>query len=110
MTNTEIDMSQGQFDDQHPAGHTAKLFREAEDNVTVMLQAADLLRDLGYDNMAIALHARTETTGAAIANATREVSPDLTKPIVIEVRGGVVQDVLNVPSGIEYEVRDYDND
>ena len=93
----------------YPPGHTAKLLREAEDNVTVMLQAADLLRELGHDNMAIALHDRTETTAAAIADATTEVSPDLRKPIVIEVRGGVVQDVLNVPPGIEYEIRDYDN-
>lgn len=30
------------------------------------------------------------------------------KPIVIEVRGGVVQEVLNVPPGYEYEVVDYD--
>jgi hypothetical protein len=28
---------------------------------------------------------------------------------VIEVRGGVVEDVLNVPSGLEYEIRDYDS-
>lgn len=45
----------------------------------------------------------------AIAETTGKVSPDLRKPIVIEVRGGVVQNVLNVPTGIEYEVRDYDN-
>lgn len=31
-------------------------------------------------------------------------------PIVIEVRGGVVQDVLNVPTGYSVEVRAYDND
>jgi hypothetical protein len=31
------------------------------------------------------------------------------KPIVIEVRGGVVQEVLNVPPGYDYEVKDYDN-
>jgi hypothetical protein len=30
-------------------------------------------------------------------------------PIVIEVRGGIVQDVRNVPPGYEYEVRDYDS-
>jgi hypothetical protein len=32
-----------------------------------------------------------------------------TKPIVIEVRGGVVQEVRNVPHGIEYEIVDHDN-
>lgn len=46
---------------------------------------------------------------AAIAEAAGEVSPSLRKPIVIEVRGGVVQDVLNVPPGTQYEIRDYDN-
>ena len=46
---------------------------------------------------------------SAISEATGKVSPDARKPIVIEVRGGVVQDVLNVPPGIEYEIRDYDN-
>lgn len=45
---------------------------------------------------------------AAIAEATSG-PPEPQPPIVIEVRGGVVQDVLNVPSGIEYEIRDYDN-
>jgi hypothetical protein len=45
---------------------------------------------------------------AAIEQATGG-SPDARLPIVIEVRGGVVQDVLNVPAGIEYEIRDYDN-
>jgi hypothetical protein len=44
---------------------------------------------------------------AAIAGA-RELSPH-GKPIVIEVRGGVVQDVLNVPPGCQYEIRDYDS-
>ena len=31
------------------------------------------------------------------------------QPIVIEVRGGVVQDVLNVPSGYRFEIKDYDD-
>ena len=109
MTNTLIDTPKGEFDDQYPPGSTAKLLSEAEDNVTVMLHAAEMFRELGYEDMAVALHIRTEMTSAAVAKATGEVLPDLRKPIVIEVRGGVVQDVLNVPSGIEYEIRDYDN-
>jgi hypothetical protein len=52
-------------------------------------------------------HAYREAV-AAIAQATGHMPPDPGKPIVIEVRGGVVQDVLNVPPGIEYELRDYD--
>jgi|GEM_PF-6661006 len=44
----------------------------------------------------------------AIAEASSG-SPQERQPIVIEVRGGVVQDVLNVPPGIEYEIRDYDS-
>lgn len=46
---------------------------------------------------------------AAIAEATVESPPDNRKPIVIVVRGGVVQDVLNLPRGIQYEIRDYDD-
>jgi hypothetical protein len=45
---------------------------------------------------------------AAIEQATSG-APDAPPPIIIEVRGGIVQDVLNVPPGIEYEIRDYDN-
>ncbi len=44
----------------------------------------------------------------AIAEATSG-TPQGRQPIVIEVRGGVVQDVLNVPPGFEYEIRDYDS-
>jgi hypothetical protein len=45
---------------------------------------------------------------AVIAEATSGAhEPRL--PIIIEVRGGVVQDVLNVPPGVEYEIRDHDN-
>jgi hypothetical protein len=46
---------------------------------------------------------------AAIAEANGLIPLNCIRPIVIEVRGGVVQDVLNVPPGIEYEIRDYDN-
>ena len=43
---------------------------------------------------------------AAIAEATGSSPPESRKPIMIEVRGGVVQDVLNVPPGYEYEIKD----
>jgi hypothetical protein len=46
---------------------------------------------------------------AAITEATGHMTPGSPKPIVIEVRGGVVQHVLNVPPGIGYAIRDYDN-
>jgi hypothetical protein len=46
---------------------------------------------------------------AAIEKTTGGAWPELPNPIVIEVRGGVVQDVLHVPPGYEYEVKDYDN-
>lgn len=45
---------------------------------------------------------------AAIAEATSG-PPEPQPPIIIEVLGGIVQDVLNVPPGIEYEIRDYDS-
>jgi hypothetical protein len=45
----------------------------------------------------------------AVAEATDEPSTEPRKPIVIEVRGGIVQEVSNVPVGYEYVVKDYDD-
>jgi ribosomal protein S27AE len=45
----------------------------------------------------------------AIATVTDGSALETQPPIVIEVRGGVVQDVQNVPPGYEYEIKDYDN-
>lgn len=50
-----------------------------------------------------------EQARAAIAEAAGGFSPEPRKPIVIEVRGGVVQGVQNVPPGYQYEIKDYDN-
>ncbi|SRR5579883_224061 len=46
---------------------------------------------------------------AVIQEATDGSPSETRKPIVIEVRGGVVQDVHNVPPGYQYEIKDYDN-
>ncbi len=46
---------------------------------------------------------------AAIAEATGSSLSEPYKPIVIEVQGGVVQNVLNVPPGYQYEIKDYDS-
>jgi hypothetical protein len=46
---------------------------------------------------------------AALAQATGHHDTRPRQPIIIEVRGGVVQDVLNLPPGIDCEIRDYDN-
>jgi hypothetical protein len=48
-----------------------------------------------------ARHLTAEATGAA------PMEPP--EPIIIEVRGGVVQNVRHVPPGYQYEVTDYDN-
>jgi hypothetical protein len=45
----------------------------------------------------------------AIALVHADDLSDFRKPIIIEVRGGIVQDVLNVPPGCRYDVMDYDN-
>ena len=45
---------------------------------------------------------------AAVAEATGE-GPGQREPIVIEVRGGVVQEVRNVPTGCAYRVVDHDD-
>ncbi len=73
-----------------------------------LLHAAEAARRRAANDEKLSIQECDELS-AAIAKATGEDSPDLRKPIVIEVRGGVVQEVLNVPSGIEYEIRDYDN-
>jgi hypothetical protein len=83
----------------------------AEEHLRIMHAGPKLLE---------ALHALAEATScyarhfyehkcalAVIAEATFGL-PEPRLPIVIEVRGGVVQDVLNVPYGIAYEIRDYD--
>jgi hypothetical protein len=46
---------------------------------------------------------------AVIAEATGSSPPETRKPIVIEVLGGLVQDVLNLPPGYGYEIKYYDN-
>lgn len=35
---------------------------------------------------------------------------EVVSPIVVEVSGGVVQDVANIPAGISVHVHDYDTD
>jgi|SRR5579883_992957 len=45
----------------------------------------------------------------AVAEATGEALTEHREPIVIEVRGGVVQHVSNVPTGYGYVVKDYDD-
>ena len=49
-----------------------------------------------------------EQTCNAISEATGSSSPEPRKPILIEVHGGVVQNVLNMPPGYQYEIKDYD--
>ncbi len=60
------------------------------------------------------IHGKTEAepdakARAAIARAAGGSPPDPRKPIFIEVRGGIVQDVRNVPPGYDYEVIDFDD-
>lgn len=46
-----------------------RLLEACHDNVKVMVQAADLLRTLGHEDMAIALHMRSEMTSESIGRA-----------------------------------------
>jgi hypothetical protein len=45
----------------------------------------------------------------AVAEATDVTPTEARKPILIEVRGGVVQEVRNVPPGVEYQIVDHDD-
>ena len=74
--------------------------------LTALITCANLLAD--YDESDGEEGQAYREALAAIADATGG-APDARLPIIIEVRGGVVQDVLNVPPGIGYEIRDFDN-
>lgn len=92
---------------------------KADTHLRVMYAGPKLLEALQYQEMAHAdpqaarrkgyYDEATRLRRAAIAEATGSSPPEPRKPIVIEVRGGIVQDVFNVPPGFEYEVKDYDN-
>lgn len=84
----------------------ARLGSTAPRLLTALIACANLLAD--YDESEGEEGDAWREAIAAIEQATGG-APDAPPPIVIEVRGGVVQDVLNVPPGFEYEIRDYDN-
>jgi hypothetical protein len=77
--------------------------------MTAAPKLLDTLRFLLTDQNSQIDHESRLIAEAAIAEATTyppSVSP---LPIVITVRGGVVQDVQNLPDGRAYKVRDYDD-
>jgi hypothetical protein len=95
------------LNDHRVLAHLPTLLTRAENNAKLTLVAATLLRELHYHDVALDLLLSCRATRKVIAEATGDpFQPG--KPIVIEVRGGVVQDVLNVPPGIQYEIRDFD--
>ena len=51
-----------------------RLLNACHENLKVILQAADLLRELGFDDLAFVLHVRGEITSEAIAEASGRVS------------------------------------
>jgi hypothetical protein len=53
-----------------PPDHLATLLNHAERNAKLMLHAADLLRELRYDDLALDLFASSQATSEAIAEAT----------------------------------------
>jgi hypothetical protein len=56
-----------------------------------------------------ARHFHEHMVARTVISEATNGTPQERQLIVIEVRGGVVQDVLNVPAGTRYEIRDYDN-
>jgi hypothetical protein len=55
---------------EYPPDHLATLLNHAERNARLMLHAADLLRELGYEDVALDLFASSQATREAIAEAT----------------------------------------
>ncbi len=84
----------------------ARLGSTAPRLLTALVACANLLAD--YDEAEGEEGQAYREAVAAIEEAAGG-APDAPPSIIIEVRGGVVQDVLNVPPGIGYEIRDYDN-
>jgi len=89
------------------SGPTPSLALVAPRLLASLITCANLLAD--YDDSDGEQGEAYREAVAAITEATGHMTPGSPKPIVIEVRGGVVQHVLNVPPGIGYEIRDYDN-
>lgn len=93
-------------------GHDIELLAWAENEVTLRAAAGELLNAcrLVLDrwergDLAEAARACSDAVAIATANA---LPPDEARTIRIEVRGGVVQDVSNVPPGWAYQIVDYD--
>ena len=55
---------------ENPPDHLATLLKHAESNARLMQHAADLLRELGYDDIALDLFANSQATRAVITEAT----------------------------------------
>jgi hypothetical protein len=74
------------------------------------LAAMDVILGTGKTEGFQPLQSEQSGDGEQAAGGDRDFVP-LTKPlpIIIEVRGGIVQDVQNVPPGFDYEIRDYDD-
>jgi hypothetical protein len=88
------------------SGPTPSLALVAPRLLASLITCANLLAD--YDDSEGEEGDAWREAVAAIAQATGGAQ-HASSPIIIEVRGGVVQGVLNVPPGIGYEIRDYDN-
>jgi hypothetical protein len=89
-------------DDPDPKRERERLHRAAP-KLLAMLKIAIATADP-------AKHKWVREAWDVIAEASGKSPPEAAQPIVIEVRGGVVQDVLNLPPGCAYEVKDYDLD
>jgi hypothetical protein len=85
----------------------ARLASAAPRMLSSLITCANLLAD--YEESGAEEGQAYRESQAAIAEASFEPS-DCRKPVVIVVRGGVVQDVYNLPPGTLYEIRDYDDE
>lgn len=94
-------------------GHGIELLAWAEDEVTLrdaadaLLNACRLVLDR-WERGDLAEAARACRDAVAMATADA-LPPDEARTVRIEVRGGVVQEVSNVPPGWAYQIVDYDD-
>jgi hypothetical protein len=93
------------FDREPSKSRRLTTFVQALQQISAYPASANSDRDV----MAAALNAIAGIAERALAEFDSLAAALPPEPIIIEVRGGVVQDVSNVPPGFNYEIRDHDN-
>jgi hypothetical protein len=83
--------------------------RKAAPELLAALEGALYALDENMEGSGPSKQTAIDNARAAIAQTNGETPSSRDRTLTIEVRGGVVQDVSNVPPGWDYEIIDHDN-